>query len=120
MILVVRVKLVLEEDPGKVLAGVKLALYDRDQANEDDFLASGMTGENGQARLVFDSDQYTDKEDQPAWRLDSMPDLYVNVFDRDGKVIYSTREQAEVDKIPDLLTVALPQALAEQHHLLAE
>jgi hypothetical protein len=120
MILVVRVKLVLKEDPGKLLKGVKLALYDRDQADEDDFLASGLTGENGQARLVFDSDQYTDKEDQPAWRLDSMPDLYVNVFDKDEKVIYSTREQAEVDKMPDLITVALPQSLAEQHQLFSD
>jgi hypothetical protein len=120
MILVVRIKLVLEEDPDKVLSGVKLALYDRDQADEDDFLASGETSENGQARLVFDSDQYTDKEDQPAWRLDSMPDLFVNVYNRAGEVIYSNRESATVDRLPDLITLALPRELAEQHGLLGE
>lgn len=123
MILVVRVKLVVVEEasdvlPGNILPGVKLALYDRDISDEDDFLASGVTGENGEARLVFDSDQYTDQEDQPAWRLDSMPDLYVKVYNHQGVEIYSTRDRTVDDRLPDLITVALPKELADQHHLL--
>ena len=123
MILVVRVKLVVVEEasdvlPGNILPGVKLALYDRDISDEDDFLASGVTGENGEARLVFDSDQYTDQEDQPAWRLDSMPDLYVKVYNHQGVEIFSTRDRTVDDRLPDLITVALPKELADQHHLL--
>jgi hypothetical protein len=118
MILVVRVMLVTEEDRGRSLPGVRLALYDRDKTDADDFLAEGITGENGEAKLVFDSDQYTDQEDQPAWRLDSMPDLYVKVYNQEGQEIFSTRDQASQDKLPDQIVVALPKALVEQQRLL--
>ncbi len=118
MILVVRVRLVIKEDPSKLLPGVKLALYDRDKTNEDDFLASGVTGEKGEARLVFDSEQYTDQEDQPAWRLDSMPDLFVIVYNQQGEEIYSTRDQTVEDRLPDVIVVGLPEELADRHHLL--
>jgi hypothetical protein len=96
---------------------VTLALFDRDKNDNDDFLATGVTGENGEARLVFDSDQYTDEEDQPAWRLDSMPDLYVTVYNQQGEEIYSTRDRTVDDKLPDLIVVALPKELAERHRL---
>jgi hypothetical protein len=118
MILVVRVKLVTEEDRGRSLPGVRLALYDRDKTDEDDFLAEGVTGENGEAKLVFDSDQYTDQEDQPAWRLDSMPDLFVKVYNHEGQEIYSTRDQAAQDKLPDQIIVELPKELVERQRLM--
>jgi hypothetical protein len=117
MILVVRVKLVTEEDRGRLLPGIHVALFDRDKTDEDDFLAKGVTGETGEARLVFDSDQYTDKEDQPAWRLDSMPDLYVRVYNREGEEIYSTRDRTPEDKLPDLIVVSIPKELVDQYRL---
>lgn len=120
MILVVRVKLVLAEKAAQALPGVKMNLYDRDQLDQDDYLGSEVTDDSGEARFVFDSVQYTDREDQPAWRLESMPDLYVKVYGRLGEVVLSTREQVLIDDLPDVITVAVPKSLAEQHGLIAD
>jgi len=118
VILSVRVKLVIAETPEVVLQGVKVALYDRDQASMDDHLGSGVTDETGQIRFVFDSDSYMDEEDLPLWKVDSLPELYVMVFNRDGEVILSTREQAIDNHLPKLITVGIPSALAVLHGLL--
>ncbi len=120
MILVVRIKLVLDEMPDRVLKGVRVALFDRDLSDQDDHLGSGVTADNGEARIVFDSDLYTDREDQPAWRVESMPDLYVIVYDSLGEQVFSTRRQMVADDLPDVITVAVPQALALKHELITE
>lgn len=118
MILVVRIKLVLDELPGQVLEGVRVALFDRDLSDQDDHLGSEVTGANGEARIVFDSDRYTDREDQPAWRVDSLPDLYVIVYNNQGEAVFSTRRQVVADDLPDVITVAVPKSVAQQHALI--
>ena len=118
MILAVRVRLILAGNASRVLPGVKIALFDRDLHDEDDYLGSGVTGENGVVRITFDSDQYADNEDQPAWRLDSLPDLYVRVYNSNGAVVYSTIEKTVADSLPDEITVAIPREVAERHNLL--
>ncbi len=118
MILVVRIKLVLVEEPDRVLKGVRVALFDRDLSDQDDHLGSGVTGENGEARIVFDSDRYTDREDQSAWRVESLPDLYVIVYNSRGEAVFSTRRQVVADDLPDVITVAVPTGLAQEHDLI--
>ena len=118
MILVVRVKLILAVNPARALPGVQLKLYDRDELDPDDYLGAAVTDESGEARFVFDSEQYTDREDQPSWRLESMPDLFVVVFDNHGEEVLSTREQVVADDLPDQITVAVPTSLAQQHGLI--
>ena len=118
MILATTVKLVLSESPDIPLPGVKINLYDRDQTSMDDFLVSGVTDEKGEARLVFDSDQYTDEDDSPAWRIESLPDLYVVVYAADGQVALSTREASQQDSLPSAITVRIPRPLAEKYHLI--
>jgi hypothetical protein len=118
MILVVRIKLVLNEMPYRVLKEVQVALFDRDLSDQDDHLGSGLTGDNGEARIVFDSDRYTDREDQPAWRVDSLPDLYVIVYNNQGEAVFSTRRQVVADDLPDVITVAVPKSVAQQHALI--
>jgi hypothetical protein len=48
-----------------------------------------------------------------------MPDLYLEVYDRQGEMVYSTRQRTIVDNLPRLITTAIPEHLAQQHGLLA-
>ena len=112
MILAVRIQLALIEDPGMPLSNVRLMLYDRDENDPDDFLAEGHTNDRGEVLLSFDSDRYTDQEDQEKWRTESLPDLYVVVYSADGEAILSTRAQAQIDKLPRVIQVAIPRVLA--------
>jgi hypothetical protein len=73
MILAVRIKLVVAETPEIPLPGAKVALYDRDERSMDDFLGTGVTDEKGEVRIAFESEAYTDEEDLPLWKLDSLP-----------------------------------------------
>ena len=120
MFLSTRVKLILAEEPATVLPGVKVSLYDRDQQDEDDLLATEVTNHRGEIHFGFDSDIYTDAEDQELWRVDSLPDLFVVVYDREDQVVMSTREEALQDKLPKLITVPVSKELVDKHGLLSE
>ena len=112
MILAVRIQLRLEGEPASPLPNVRVSLYDRDENDPDDFLAQGVTNERGEILLSFDSNRYTDREDQEKWRTESLPDLYVIVHGADGGEILSTRAQAQIDKLPRIIAVTIPKALA--------
>lgn len=118
MKLVMRVKLVLHEDSRHVLPGIKVSLYDRDWKSEDDLLGTDVTDAKGEIFFNFEEKDYQDTEDGPDWRAESLPDLYVKVYDAEGKVVYSTRDVVERDKFPKLLVVPIPRAILERHNLL--
>jgi hypothetical protein len=118
MILFTHVRLVLEENPERGIPGVELVLYDRDEGDEDDRLASGVTDDRGEVLFKFDSKSYMDTEDQDQWRIDSLPDLYIVAIDKLGEVILSSRSQAMQNQIPDLITIQVSQSLADKHGLL--
>ena len=65
MLLTTRMKLVLAGEPETPLPGVKVALYDRDEADPDDHLDTGVTDAQGEVLFKFDSERYTDAEDSP-------------------------------------------------------
>jgi len=111
MKLTIRVKLVLAEEERVGLPGVKVALYDRDWQSEDDLLGTETTDDKGEIYFNFDERKYQDAEDGPNWRADSLPDLYVNLLDAQDKVVYSTRDQTQRDKMPALLTIPVPRAV---------
>jgi hypothetical protein len=118
MFMTTRMKLVLDEKPERPLSAVKVALYDRDEAGPDDYLDSGVTDPQGEVLFKFDSDQYTDAEDNPSWRLDSMPDLYVVVYDAQGRKVWTTRSQVVRDKLPKRFTINISRVLAEEFGLI--
>ena len=120
MLLTTRVRLVLEEAPEMVLPGVKVSLYDRDIQDEDDLLGTEVTDAKGEALFAFDSDLYTDAEDQPEWRLESLPDFYVVIYDAQGRVVLSTRAETLRDNLPRLFTVPISRELVEKHKLVTE
>lgn len=117
MKLVMRVQVVVAEERKKVLPNIKVALYDRDWKSDDDLLGTGITDDKGEIFFEFEEKKYQDNEDGPAWRIESLPDLYVNLLDTEGKVVYSTREVVERDKFPKLMVVPVPRALLEKHKL---
>lgn len=117
MKLMMRVQLVLDENRKQVLPNVKVSLYDRDWKSEDDLLGTDVTDAKGEIYFQFDEKKYKDDEDGPDWRIESLPDLYVNVYDAQDKVVYSTRDVVKRDKFPQLLVVPIPRAIVEQHKL---
>jgi hypothetical protein len=120
MLLATRVKLVTAESPVAGIPGVKVGLFDRDTRSEDDMLGTEITDERGIARFYFDSKVYTDGEDQPAWQKESLPDLYVVVYDAQGSIVISTRSEVVEDKIPDEIVVPLSKELVDRHQLLPD
>lgn len=117
MVLATRVKVVLA-DSGAALSGVKIALYDRDVLSADDHLGTGVTDAKGEFVFGYDSYQFEDSEDGPDWKIASLPDLYVVVYDATGSEVLNQRSQALENKLPAVITVSIPRALAEQHGLL--
>lgn len=115
MVFTMRVKLVLEDASETGLPGVRVALYDRDECDQDDFLSESISDEHGEAFFAFQSYQYADLEDQPEWAVKSLPDLYVVIYDDQDRQVLSTREQVQIDRLPLLITVRVPLDLARQH-----
>jgi hypothetical protein len=118
MLLTTRVKLVLAESPTTCIPGVKVELYDRDSNDEDDWLAAAISDDQGEILFSYDSEEYTDAEDQELWRLESLPDLYVKVYNTQDQVVLSTRSDTLEDKLPKLITVPISQELVDQHGLM--
>jgi hypothetical protein len=120
MILATRVRLVSAESPDTRLAGVKVSLYDRDLTDEDDFLGTGVSDAKGEVFFRYDSERYTDAEDQPLWRTESLPDLYVVVYGADGNAALTTKAVVEKDKLPRVIIVPVPRETAVRCGLMAE
>ncbi len=118
MQIMTRVKLVVAETPRVGVPGAKLSLYDRDQENPDDLLATGITDAQGEVVFTYDSAAFTDNEDGPEWSMASLPDLYVVVYNAAGEEVLNTRSQTVDDQLPRVLIVSIGRELAEQHGLL--
>jgi len=118
MLLTTRVKLFAAENPHTPLPNIKVSLFDRDLNDEDDLLATEITDNKGEIFFGFESDRYTDTEDQPSWKIDSLPDLYVVVYDSHNQVVLSTLEDTKQDRILRLIEVPIIQELITEHALL--
>ena len=118
MQIMTRVKLVLAEAPNTGVPGAKISLYDRDVANPDDLLGTGITDANGEVLFTYDSSVFMDDEDGPEWSMASLPDLYVVVYSAAGEEVLNTREQTVDDQLPRRLTVSIGRELAAKHRLL--
>jgi hypothetical protein len=119
MVLATRVRVVLAETPHVGLSGVRVALYDRDVLSADDHLGSGVTDARGEYVFSYNSDLFTDSEDGPDWKIASLPDLYVIVYNAAGAEVFNQRAQALEDQLPKLISITIPRALALEHGLLS-
>ena len=96
---------VVEEGSARPLPGLQVSLFDRDTFSRDDLLGSAETGESGEARFDYKSEDFVDLDD----RLGGVfPELYVVVYGADGAQLHSTKADAVNNTPRKFITVSLP------------
>lgn len=83
---------ILDRGSGRPVAGLKVRGYDKDFFR-DQLLGDGVTDDNGRYEIVFTRDDFTG----PIIKLERHPDIFVVVFDREGRQVYSTEHSIIVD-----------------------
>jgi hypothetical protein len=112
-----KVKLVLEDAGGEWVSGAIVCLYDRDRLTRDDHLGTNVTNLYGEAEFRFSSRDFLDLDDRIGG---SLPELFVKVYDSDGRCVITTRAAAEPNAVPALIRVAIPRKLALAHGLIRD
>lgn len=123
MILTTVVKIVLKESKHP-LGGVKVSLFDRDSMSADDLIGTGQTSKNGKVYFKYSLKKYSDllgDESSIFWpNVNNLrPDLYVKVYNKDGKVVLSTRAQTRENAYNrTIITVQIAEEEARQYGLI--
>ena len=110
-----KVKLFIKDAATEWIVGAIVCLYDRDRISRDDFLGTDSTNMYGEASFRFTSEQFLDMDDRVGG---SLPELYVKIFDTEGRCVLSTRAQASRNEVPGLIQVPIERKLALQHGLI--
>jgi len=78
---------VVDAETGAGIGNLTVTAVDFDPFfNEDDILASGKTGSNGDFQLSYSEDKYR------LWKADRNPDIVVQVYSPDGRLLFETPE----------------------------
>ena len=77
---------VKEEESGRPLAGLIVRAYDEDLL-KDDHLGDTVTGANGEFEISYTEAQYRDFQE-------TLPDLYLRIYDPSGKRLVHTTEKS--------------------------
>jgi hypothetical protein len=109
-----KVKLFVEGAPTEWISGAIVCLYDRDLISRDDRLGTEVTNVYGEAVFRFSADQYVDIDDRIGGEL---PELYVEVYDAEGKRVLTTRSRALANAVPELIQVPIDRELVRRHRL---
>lgn len=110
-----RVKLFIEGSPSEWVSGAIVCLYDRDRVSRDDHLGTDVTNAYGEADFRFVAEDFLDVDDRLGG---SLPELYVRVYDADGRCVLSTRARARPNTVPELLPIPIDRELARRHRLI--
>lgn len=110
-----RVKLYVRDSASEWISGAIVCLYDRDRVTRDDHLGTDVTDSYGEATFRFSDEQFLDMDDRVGG---SLPELYVTVFDSDGKCVLSTRAAAAANAVPDLIRIPVDRETARRHRLI--
>ena len=114
---------VLIANSNKPVVGVKVGLFDRDENSPDDPLGTGLTNRFGEVDFHYRTRDFADDalgmsdEGIKILGRDSVPDLYAIIYNREGEVVLSMRDQAVQNKAALHLTVYVEPQLAAQHSL---
>jgi len=117
------VKIVLKESKHP-LSGVKVSLFDRDSMSADDLIGTGRTSKYGKVYFKYSLKKYSDllgDESSIFWpNVNNLrPDLYVKVYNKDGKVVLSTRAQTRENAYNrTIITVQVAEEEARQYGLI--
>lgn len=110
-----KVKLFVADSPTEWISCAIVCLYDRDRISPDDQLGMDITDVYGEATFHFRDEDYMDVDDALGGML---PELYVVVFDSEGRAVVSTRDQAQRNAVPDLIRIGVDRELARRHRLI--
>ncbi len=110
-----RVKLYVRDSASEWISGAIVCLYDRDRVTRDDHLGTDVTDRYGEATFRFTDEQFLDVDDRVGG---SLPELYVRVYDSDGKCVLSTRAEAATNAVPDLIRIPVDRETARRHRLI--
>jgi hypothetical protein len=80
---------VVEETSGKPLAGLQVRAFDKDFLF-DDKLGAAVTDANGAYKIFYSSSDFSRLDPD----LETVPELYIRVFDAEGKKLLYTTEAA--------------------------
>jgi hypothetical protein len=82
----------VDRDTGAPVAGLRVRAYDKDFFREQR-LGESETDANGRYAIGFGRDDFSG----PLIRLERRPDIFLEVFDAEGRLIYSTERSVVVD-----------------------
>jgi hypothetical protein len=71
---------------GQAMGGLTVSAYDKD-TNKDDKLGTRITDRDGHFRIIYRTQDFNDTPNKRS------PDLYLEVSDRKGKTIYSSKRR---------------------------
>lgn len=113
---------VLLQESRKPVANVRVELFDRDEHSEDDKLGAGVTNAFGEVTIKYETKHFADNPlgHDDGFRLigkDTVPDLYAVVYDANGEVVVSKREEATENHAPLHILVLLDEETAARHQL---
>jgi hypothetical protein len=83
---------VRDYDTGAPIGGLKVRAYDKDFFR-DQLLGGGVTDDNGRYEIKFRRDDFTG----PIIKLERHPDIFVQVFDVHGELVYTSECSVLVD-----------------------
>lgn len=97
---------ILEEESGKPLKGLQVRAFDKDLLF-DDKLGTTVTDAAGKFRIDFSSMNFSLLAD-----METVPDLYIRVFDATGKKLLYTSEKAirKQQQVEEQFDIKIPRA----------
>lgn len=120
---VTTVRLLIRETR-QALPNVKVELFDRDEHSPDDSLGTGQTNSFGEVTFKYSTSDFADSAlgvDDEGVRVggsrDTVPDLYPVVYDTQGQVVISRRDEATRNKAALHILVLIDEAVARAHQL---
>ena len=95
---------VVEEESGKPLEGLRIRAYDKDWIF-DDKLGDTLTDGSGKFEISYTEAQFRDLEE-------TLPDVYIRIYDASGKKLLYTSEKAvrRSAQIVERFDVKIPRA----------
>lgn len=115
---------VLVRETRQALPNVKVELFDRDEQSPDDSLGVALTNPFGEATFKYSTRDFADSplgvDDEGivvGGSRDTVPDLYPVVYDSQGQVVLSKRDEATRNKAALHILVLVDEAVASAHQL---
>jgi hypothetical protein len=118
------VRLLLRESR-QPLGNIKVELFDRDEHSPDDSLGVAHTNSFGEATFKYHTKDFADSPlgtDDPKSILgarDTVPDLYPVVYNAEGQVVLSKRDEATRNKASLHILVLIDGAVAQANGLIS-